>query len=108
MGRKVASRIFALARTLAIGLETGDPQGTIFIRQDAALRLIAKLDAKDYFLGTQLVYWAEKLGMRIREVPVIYNREVRSSKVKIIRDGLRMLRQLFRLRKQYGRVSRSD
>jgi dolichyl-phosphate beta-glucosyltransferase len=102
--RRVGTFIFSLMRFLVLGLRTKDTQGTLILRGDLVSRF-QSLRADDYFVSIEVVDRAEQLG-KVRELPIVLEAELRPSRVKLLRDGWRMLRQMIRHRKNRPSVAR--
>jgi hypothetical protein len=100
MDRRLASKAYRLARRTLLGSRVGDSQGSIIVRADLARALVPMVRARGFFYSTELVYFAEREGERVREVPVTLEKErsERKSTVKPVKDGLTMLGQLLELR----------
>ncbi len=96
--RRLASRIF---RTLAASIvDTGvvDPQCAMKIfRVSAAKELFARLDTDGYAFDVEILGRARKAGLRVEELPVAWHHQ-EGSNVDPLRDGLRMLGELRRIR----------
>lgn len=58
-----------------------------------------KLDG--FSFDVEILYLALKLGYNVKEVPVMW-RAGEKSKVRVLRDSVRMVKELFLLRKLYG------
>ncbi len=65
---------------------------------DAVFRA-QKLDG--FSFDVEILYLALKLGFKVKEVPVMW-RAGAQSKVRVLRDSVRMVKDLFLLRKIYG------
>jgi dolichyl-phosphate beta-glucosyltransferase len=100
--RRLASRAYRLARRLVLGMKCGDSQGSVFIRADLAAALVPRIQSRDFFYSTELIFLAERAGERVLEVPVVLAPSLRGSTVRPLRDGLVMGRQLFRLARRRG------
>lgn len=98
--RRLMSLVFRLARRLVIGLSIGDSQGSIFIDGDLARRARPYLESDDFFLSTELVAFAIRLGAKPVEIPVDYLRPRSGSTVRPLRDGFSMALALFDLRRR--------
>ncbi len=98
MDRALASRAYRLARRTVLGSRVGDSQGSILLRADLARRLVPLIAARGFFYSTELVYFAERAGERVRELPITLDKNDRKSSVKPVKDGLRMMGQLLELR----------
>jgi glycosyltransferase involved in cell wall biosynthesis len=101
--RMVASAGYHALRLLLLRMKTRDPQGTFFIDHEAASKLVGKVQARNYFYTTELVFLAEQAGIPVREVPVAFEEERRPSTVRIWKHGSQMARQLWQLRSRAGR-----
>jgi glycosyltransferase involved in cell wall biosynthesis len=96
--RSLASHAFRGLRVAILGMKTKDPQGTFFIPLAVASRLLVRIQARNYFFTTELVYWAEREGIPIVEVPVVFDPERRKSTVRILKHGREMAAQTLQLR----------
>jgi glycosyltransferase involved in cell wall biosynthesis len=94
--RSIASWVFQILRGIFLKMHTKDPQGTLFLRADY-VNFVEKITSRDYFFSTELVYFMEKT-CRVIEMPVILKPDRRPSKVNLIIDGLKVLKQILRLR----------
>ena len=104
--RKLASFIFATTRKFLLGIKTQDTQGSLFLRGDQ-LALRKFIQSNDYFFAVELIYFAEKYGLVV-EVPVHLQPEIRKSKVKLIKDGLLIIRQLLKFKQRVALASKAD
>jgi dolichyl-phosphate beta-glucosyltransferase len=68
--RTVLSRGFRLVRRVLIGMRTADPQGTFVLDGGWARSVCGLLRESGFLLTTELVYLAERSGIRPLEVPV--------------------------------------
>jgi glycosyltransferase involved in cell wall biosynthesis len=96
--RTVASLGYQALRVALLGMRTRDPQGTFFIHDAEARRLVGRVQARNYFYTTELVHLAERDRIAIREVPVQYAGEQRPSSVRLLKHGRQMAKQLIDLR----------
>lgn len=90
--RSAATYAFYLLRKLILGLKTKDTQGSLFIRGDVVDQL-RQFKSHDFFFAVEIISQAEIKGT-VKEVPVILEPESRPSKVRLARDGFRLLKQL--------------
>ncbi len=77
------------------------------IRLDAFKSIASRLDTTHWFFDTELVVWARRQGLVIKEIPVDWSEnrfERRKSKVHLMRDSCKFFLNLLRLR---FRLSRS-
>src|SRR5439155_290498 len=68
----------------------------VFARE-AALLLFEQLSVTGFAFDVELLLFADRLGLRVEEVPVEW-RHVEESRVRPLRDGVAMLRDALRLR----------
>jgi hypothetical protein len=100
--RCLSGRLFALAVRSSLGLSVHDTQcGFKMFRREVAHRLFALCKQPGYLIDLELLLHAQRLGYTVAEVPVEW-RDVPGSKVRLIRDGYRMLRGLWQLRRQFA------
>lgn len=102
--RAVATRVYRGLRRAVAGMRTGDSQGSIFLRQDVAARLLDLIVTRDFFYSTELVYHAERLRHPIVELPVTVAPEARASTVRPLKHGTAMLLALLRTVRTWGRI----
>lgn len=103
--RKVMSLLFRLIRYIFLGMKTRDSQGTFFIKSQFLPRLL-NIRSDDYFFTANIAYIAESEGQSITELPVISNSGGRPSKVRIFKDSLSMLKSIWNLYREKGRIKR--
>lgn len=94
--RNVSSAVFYMLRRLILNLKTKDTQGTIFMNA-RCIPIYKDIKAKDYFFTTELIYRLKNFT-QIIEVPVVYEKDLRPSKVNVLVDGYKSLVQLIKLR----------
>lgn len=68
--RWVASTGFRVLRLLTLGMRTGDPQGTFVLDGEWVRAIAPRLTEPGFLLTTEVVYLAERSGIRPTEVPV--------------------------------------
>lgn len=103
--RKIASVVyFGVLKTVG-GFHLSDSQcGFKSFRGDLARRIFAKCETDGFAFDFEVLLLAEKLGMHIEEMPVtIINH--RASTVHVVRDSVRMMRDLLRIKKRVRRVT---
>jgi dolichyl-phosphate beta-glucosyltransferase len=96
--REWAGRAFnKLVQLLAVpGIHDTQCGFKLFTREAAhAIFSLCRLDG--FSFDFEALYWARRLGYRIAEVPIRWMHQ-EGSKVKLLRDGLRMVRDLVWLR----------
>ncbi len=107
--REGMGRIFNRLVRLLTGLPYSDTQcGFKVMRRDAVLRLFRTARIDRFAWDVEILYLAGKAGLRVREIPVLW-RNAPGSKVDPVRDSLRMLRDVLRIRwrdrrGRYGRL----
>lgn len=94
--RAVAGRIFrALTRGLVPGIQ--DTQcGFKLFTQRAAVNLFHRSNIDGYAFDVEILYLAQRMGYKIHEMPVHWA-EAPGSKVNLIRDSIRMARDVMRI-----------
>jgi glycosyltransferase involved in cell wall biosynthesis len=95
------SYAFRLLRRAIVGMRTGDSQGSIFARLDVAIPLAHRIESRDFFYSTELVYYAEALPDGVVEIPATIepSQLVRGdTSVRAFAHGKAMLVQLIALR----------
>ena len=97
--RRLMSRTYILVLKLAAGFRHSDSQcGFKAWRRDAARASFSLCETDGWAFDIEVIMIAEKFGFRVREMPVrIINH--RESKVNPVRDTLRMLRDLKKIKK---------
>ena len=98
--RKLMSKIYIRVLGLVGGFRLSDSQcGCKAFRGDAAKEIFSRCTVDGFAFDFEAILWADKLSYRILEIPVkVINH--RESKVRIVRDTLRMLQDLRRIRKR--------
>jgi len=96
--REQAGRVFNLIVRVATGLPFWDTQCGFKAFQMATCRPILEAAHIDGFgFDVELLYLARRAGLRLREIPVRWNHHD-GSKVHLVNDSLRMLREVIELR----------
>src|SRR5713101_7110577 len=95
--RELLGRVFAEIAGRAFCLGVRDTQcGFKMFHREVALHLLEFCHEDGYLFDVELLAWGQRLGYRIVEVPVSW-KDIPGSKVRLLRDGSRMLFGLFRL-----------
>jgi Glycosyltransferases involved in cell wall biogenesis len=98
--REQAGRIFNLLVRFATDLPFWDTQcGFKAFRLDVCRPILEAARVNGFAFDVELLYLAERAGLRIREIPVRWN-HAEGSKVRFFRDSLRMLREVIALRRK--------
>jgi glycosyltransferase involved in cell wall biosynthesis len=96
--REQGGRVFNLLVRVATGLPFWDTQcGFKAFRLDACRPILEAAQVDGFAFDVELLYLAQRAGLRIREIPVRWN-HAEGSKVNFFRDSLRMLREVIALR----------
>lgn len=104
--REFAGRFFnLLVRAVAVRGIHDTQCGFKLFRGEAARAIFPLCSLSDFGFDIEVLHVAQRLGFRIREAPVHwYHRP--GSKVRLLRDGLRMLLDLFRIRLRHHNLPR--
>lgn len=96
--REQAGRVFNLLVRVATGLPFWDTQcGFKAFRLDVCRPIFEASQTEGFGFDVELLYLAERAGLRMREVPVRWNHH-EGSKVHFVHDSLRMLNEVIALR----------
>lgn len=96
--REQGGRVFNLLVRLATGLPFWDTQcGFKAFRLDVCRPIIESARIIGFAFDVELLYLAQRAGLRLREVPVRWNHQ-EMSKIQFFHDSLRMLREVIELR----------
>src|SRR6266567_3618685 len=96
--REQAGRVFNLIVRLATGMPFWDTQcGFKAFRLDVCRPILEKARTIGFAFDVELLFLAYRAGLRLREIPVRWN-HAEGSKVHVIHDSLRMLREVIALR----------
>jgi glycosyltransferase involved in cell wall biosynthesis len=97
--REQAGRVFNLIVRLATGLPYWDTQcGFKAFRLAVCRPILETAHVIGFGFDVELLCLAQQAHLRIREIPVRWNHH-EGSKVRVIRDSQRMLREIFSLRR---------
>ena len=102
--RRLASKAYIKVLCLVGGFKLSDSQcGCKAFRRDAVQRIFTRCEVNGFAFDFEAILWATKLGMTFSEMPVkIINH--RESKVNVLRDTVKMLRDLRRMKKRIKRA----
>lgn len=96
--REVLSQSYNMALKLALGAQFSDAQcGFKAIGASAAAKLLPLVEDGEWFFDTELLVLAERNGMRIRDVPVVWVEDP-DTRVNVRRTAMQDLRGIARLR----------
>ena len=98
--RKLASKTYIKVLNLAGGFKLSDSQCGCKAYQGKAIHdIFSKVETKGFAFDFETILWAQKLGYTFLEMPVkIINH--RESKVRLVRDTVRMLNELHAIKKR--------
>ena len=103
--RKVASKLYIKVLCLAGGLKLSDSQcGCKAFTQKAAKDIFSRCEVDRFAFDFESILWAEKLGYKVAEMPVVIVNH-RESKVHVVRNSFRMLRDLRKMKKRIKKAS---
>jgi len=96
--REQGGRVFNLLVRVATGLPFWDTQcGFKAFQLDVFRPILEAAHVNGFAFDVELLFLANRAGLRIREIPVRWN-HAEGSKVDFFRDSLRMLREVIALR----------
>ena len=101
--RKITGSIFNIAvRSLGVTGITDTQCGFKLFRAPVALALFSTLQCDGFSFDVELLFLGQRWKYRIVEVPVHWTDQA-GSKVRVVRDGLRMLHDIWTVRRNYHR-----
>ena len=106
--RRIMSKIYIKVLCIAGGFKLSDSQcGCKAFEKNTAKDIFTRCEVNGFAFDFEAILWATTLGYKISEMPVkIINH--RESKVNVIKDTLKMLRDLRRIKKQVRNKARGD
>jgi dolichyl-phosphate beta-glucosyltransferase len=97
--REQSGRVFNLIVRLATGLPFWDTQcGFKAFRLDVCRPILEPARIDGFAFDVELLYRAYQAGLRLREIPVRWNHS-EGSKIELVRDSVRMFREVIALRR---------
>lgn len=102
--RKLASRTYIKVLYLFGGIKISDAQcGFKGFRGDIARRIFSHCQTNNFAFDLEVILIAQKMNLRIYELPakIINHRE---SKVNVIKDAFKMLKEISRIKKNVKKV----
>ena len=98
--RKIMSKVYIKILCIAGGFKLSDSQcGCKAFRREAADTIFRRCEVNGFAFDFEAILWAVKYDYKIAEMPVkVVNH--RESKVRIVRDTVRMLRDLRKMKKR--------
>ncbi len=103
--RKLASKIYIKILCIAGGLKLSDSQtGCKAYSGRAAKDIFSRCEVNGWAFDFESILWAQKLGYKFTEMPVkVINH--RESKISLVRDTFRMLRDLRKMKKRIKKAT---
>lgn len=96
--RIIAGKAFPILVRIIMCLNVKDTQcGFKLFRKDVVNSIFSKQVIDRWAFDVEIIYIAKKLGLRIKEVPVIWVNDP-NSKVNLVKDSVRMFLELLRIR----------
>jgi glycosyltransferase involved in cell wall biosynthesis len=96
--REFVSRSYNTVIKMALGTSFTDAHcGFKTGRREVIQKLLPHVEDNEWFFDTEMLFYAEKLGYRIKEIPVTWMEDP-DTKAKIFKDAYDDLRGLYRLR----------
>lgn len=100
--RILMSKCFGLLSRTISGLTYDTQCGIKGYRREAARQIFSKCIIDGFSFDFEVLMRADRLGLKVEEIPVsVVN--FRESKVNVVRDSLRMFRDVFRIRRAVGK-----
>lgn len=106
--RKLASKTYIRVLCMVGGFRLTDSQcGCKAFTRHAAQEIFRRMETDGFAFDFEALMWAEQLGLRVGEMPVrVINH--RASKIHLLRDSLRMLGDLRRIKRRVGRAAKAE
>lgn len=102
--RKLASKAYIKVLCIVGGFKLSDSQcGCKGFRREAVDNIFPRLEVKGFAFDFEALLWASKLGYEITEMPVSVKVHG-ESKVRIIRDTFKMLRDIIRMKRRINKI----
>jgi glycosyltransferase involved in cell wall biosynthesis len=97
--RQFYGRSFNLVLRLLLGLRFKDTQcGFKAFRRSAAQKLFAMQTIEGWGFDAELLYIADRLGMKVQEIPVVWS-DAAGTRIRPLRDGLHMIAEVLVIRR---------
>jgi len=96
--REFISRSYNIVIKLSLGTHFNDAHcGFKTGRREVIQKILPYIDDNEWFFDTEILFYSEKLGYRIEEIPVTWVEDP-DTKAKIFKDAYDDIRGLYRLR----------
>ena len=102
--RKIASKVYIKVLCFVGGFKLSDSQcGCKAFTRETVAEIFPRCEVNGFAFDFEAILWATKLGKKIKEMPVkIINH--RESKVNVMSDTFKMLRDLYKMKKRIKRI----
>ena len=103
--RKLASKVYITVLSIVGGFKLSDSQcGCKAFTRQTVVEIFPRCEVNGFAFDFEAILWATKLGKTIVETPVkIINH--RESKVNVLKDTFKMLKDLRKMKKRIGKVN---
>lgn len=101
--RTLSSKLFNAMRAYIVGLHVSDTQCGLKLMNEHGRSILSLCEENGWFLDVEFLIRAEHAGLRIKEIPVHWHefRYInRSSKLRLIRDGMQAIGAMLRIRRR--------
>lgn len=97
--RRLLGNAYIKLSNLILGTNVTDYNcGFKLYKKLAAKKLFEKSTKNDWSFDSELIFLASKFNLRIKEIPVTWQDKQKTSKVKPLRDSIKSLVSLFKIR----------
>ena len=102
--RKIASKVYIKVLCFVGGFKLSDSQcGCKAFTRETVAEIFPRCEVNGFAFDFEAILWATKLSKKIKEMPVkIINH--RESKVNVMSDTFKMLRDLYKMKKRIKRI----
>jgi len=106
--RQLMGKSFNKIIQLVLNLDYYDTQcGFKCFRRDAALEVFKALKSCRFSFDVEVLYIAKHLGLKVKEVPICWFNST-GSKVRLIRDSLKMFSDVLQIKLSCGKPGKQD
>lgn len=99
--RRIVSRLFYGLRRLLLGKNTPyDSQGSLIIKIELARQLVKQCECDDYLISLELACLQLRSNGKVTELPIKVGNVSSATSISIIRDGVRMMKGVWRIRQR--------
>lgn len=103
--RKLASRTYIRVLSIFGGIKVSDAQcGFKGFCGDVGRQIFSHCETDNFAFDLEVILIAQRLGVRIAELPAMIVNH-RESKVNVLRDSVRMLREISRIKKRVKNIA---